>query len=234
MKKIIFLTILLILITSCENEPVDFYPADNNEYPVDNNDYSVALDTLKYYSDYILGDYGERFLISTDVTDRNYLGSTNYDFAIDSSFVQINLVYRFLDNNIVKSTFVSFARLEPITKLDPLNHNRYINFSDFVDFFNRDSFSYYTNFDLIKNSTELEIYHLNQINIDNSLYGYASSRFEQEMTPNDFNFIVDSINVIEQPIKKVEVYYSFKCIGVNSYKDELIIKNGKGKSTFEY
>ena len=70
--------------------------------------------------------------------------------------------------------------------------------------------------------------------MDKDIYTYNSADYNHEITPENFNFYIDSINVSENPIKKVEVYYSFKCIGVNSYDDELIMKNGKGKSTFEY
>ncbi len=231
MKKIIILITLLCLLTSCNNEPVDFNPEPVDLNPINNIDYAIALDTLKNYSDYILGYYGEKFLISTNVDSRSYFGSVNSQ-SIDSSFVQINLYYKFLDNNVEKLTSLNLVSLESKTKLNQLNNNHYINFTDFVNFFNKDSFNYYRYINSIKNIPEVEIHHLKSINIDNNLNGYSSSLYKQQKTTENFSFIVDSINIIEQPIKKVEMYYSFKCIGTNFYDNELIMNSGKGKSTY--
>ena len=103
-----------------------------------------------------------------------------------------------------------------------------------VEFFDRPTFDYYQINDPIESIHTVGIDYQNYYDIDNDIYSYNSFNFEQEITSENFNFIVDSINVIEQPIKKVEVYYSFKCIGVNYYDEEMLMKNGKGKSTFEY
>jgi|SRR5690554_4655802 hypothetical protein len=226
MKNIILLTSLLIFITSCENEPVDFYQANNT-------DYTIALDTLKNYSDYILGDFDEKFLVSTHVHTRGYSASFVSN-PIDSSYIQFQLAYKLLDKNIEKTTFLTFRFLESKTKLNPLNDYRYKYFSDFIEFFDRTTFDYYQITQPIETIRTVGIIFQNYYNIDNDIYGFDSFSFEQDITPENFNFIVDSINVIEQPIKKVEVYYSFKCIGTNYYGDNIVMKNGKGKATFDY
>ena len=226
MRNTIILISFLILITSCENEPVDFYP-------VENIDYTVALDTLRNYSDYILGDFDEKFLVSTYVHSKSY-GASIISNPIDSSYIQFGLAYKLLDENIEKTTFVTFRFLESKTKLDSLNHYRYKYFSDFIEFFDRPTFDYYKINYPLENIHTVGINYQNYYDIDNYIYSYNSFNFEQEITSENFNFIVDSINVIEQPIKKVEVYYSFKCIGVNYYDEEMLMKNGIGKSTFEY
>ena len=59
MKKIIYLTILIFSILSCDNEPVDFNPNIDN-------DYSIALDTLVNYDNYFIGKFNGEILVSTD------------------------------------------------------------------------------------------------------------------------------------------------------------------------
>ena len=104
MKNIILLTSLLIFITSCENEPVDFYQ-------IDNNDYTIALDTLRNYNDYILGDFGENFIVSTSVFTKGY-GALITGIPIDSSKIDFNIGYKLLENNIEKTVFVTYNFLE--------------------------------------------------------------------------------------------------------------------------
>ena len=224
MKKIIFLISLSVLLTSCCNEPVDF-KSDNN--------YSIALDTLKNYNDYILGDFNGKFLVSTNVFTRGFSAST-ISMPIDSSYIQFQLAYKLLDNNVEKSVFVSYRLLESKTKLDTNNHHKYKYFSDFINFFDRDTFEYYQINQPIENVHNVWIKYQNYYDINNDVYSYSSSEFDQQITPENFKFKVDSINIIESPIKKVEVYYSFKCLGVNFYANKLKIENGKGKSTFEF
>jgi hypothetical protein len=226
MRNTIILISFLILITSCENEPVDFYP-------VENNDYTVALDTLKNYSDYILGDFDGNFVVSTNWHAKNYSASI-ISMPLDSSYIQFQIAYKLFENDVDKSAFVTYRFLESKTKLDSENNYRYEHFTDFVDFFDRPTFDYYQINNPIENIHTVGIDYQNYYEIDNDIYSYNSFNFEQEITSGNFNFIVDSINVIEQPLKKVEVYYSFKCIGVNYYDDEMLMQNGKGKSTFEY
>jgi hypothetical protein len=226
MKNIIFSTLLLIFVTSCENEPVDFYP-------VDNNNYTVALDTLRNYSDYILGEFGGKFIVSTNVHTKGYAYSTIQN-PVDSSYIQFQMAYKLLDDNTEKSTFVTFKLLESKTKLDTLNNYRYKYFDNFIGFFDRPTFDFYQINDPIENIHTVGFDYQNYYEIDNDLNSYNSFNFEQEITSENFSFIVDSINAIEQPIQKIEIYYSFKCIGVNDYDDEMLMKNGKGKSTFEY
>ena len=226
MKNIILLTSLLIFITSCENEPVDFYQ-------IDNNDYTIALDTLRNYNDYILGDFGENFIVSTSVFTKGY-GALITGIPIDSSKIDFNIGYKLLENNIEKTVFVTYNFLEANTKLDTTNSYKYKHFSDFVDSFDRNQLVYYQNSQPANNLHSIRLIYKNHYTMDEDIYTYNSADYNHEITPENFNFYIDSINVSENPIKKVEVYYSFKCIGVNSYDDELIMKNGKGKSTFEY
>jgi hypothetical protein len=70
--------------------------------------------------------------------------------------------------------------------------------------------------------------------MNDDLTSFITYKYNEQITPENFNFTIDSIKTIESPIKKVEVYYSFKCIGVNNYLDKFKMKNGKGKSTFEW
>jgi len=226
MRDTIILISFLILITSCENEPVDFYP-------VENIDHTVALDTLRNYSDYILGYFDGKFLVSTYVSSKSY-GASIISNSIDSSYIQYQLKYKLLEEDVEKDIFLTYRFLESKTKLDSENNYKYKYFTDFVEFFDRPTFDYYQINNPIENIHTVGINYQNYYDIDNDTYSYNSFNFEQEITSENFNFIVDSINVIEQPIKKVEVYYSFKCIGVNYYDEEMLMKNGKGKSTFEY
>jgi len=225
MKNIIILVLLLIFNTSCEDEYIDFNPVDNNP---------IALDTLRNYNDYILGNFGGEFLVSTNVTTKGYSAS-HYPSMKNSSFIQYQLSYKLLSQNIEKQTFVSFRLLESKSKLDATNIYRYKYFSDFIDFFDRSTFDYYQGDEPVENEHNVWFLYQNYFHIGNDdIDRYDSSRYNQEYSPDDFIFIVDSINVIENPIKKVEVYYSFKCIGVNPYDDEIVLENGKGKATFEF
>ena len=224
MKKIGIL-ILSIFLFSCENEPVDFSP------PV--NDNSKALDTLKNYSDYILGDFNGKFLVSTHVFTKNYSAST-LSIPIDSSYIQFQLGYKLKDDNIDKSAIISYRFLESKLKLNSNNNYRYNSFSDFINFFNRNHFDYYQGSHPIENIHNIAIIYQNYYEINNDVNGYSTHKYTEQMSSENFNFSIDSIKAIQNPIKKVEVYYTFKCIGVNNYSGYLKIKNGKGKSTFEY
>lgn len=223
MRKIFFLLTSLTLMTSCCNEPVDFNPANN---------YSVALDTLKNYSDYILGDFNGKFLVSTDAYSKSYSASIN-SMPIDSSYIQFGLGYKILDNNIEKGVFVSYRFLESKTKLNTVNY-RYNYFSDFINFFNRDNFDYYQRSHPIDNIHNVHITYQNYYDINNDINSYSTFKYSKQIKSDNFNFTIDSIKAIQNPIKKVEVYYSFKCIGVNNYSVTFKMKNGKGKSTFEW
>ncbi|MBF4473807.1 hypothetical protein IRZ80_20695 [Flavobacterium sp. HJJ] len=223
MKKVIFVFTLLSLMTSCCKEDVDFKP-DNN--------YSIALDTLKNYSDYILGDFNGNFLISTNVHAKGYSASI-ISTPIDSSYIQFQLAYKLLDNNIEKSVFVSYRFHESKTKLNLVTY-KYNTFSDFINFFSRSYFNYYQISHPRENIHNVGIAYQNFYDINNDINRFDTNKYNGQIKPNNFNFKVDSIKVVENPIKKVEVYYSFKCIGVNDYSDKFKMKNGKGKSTFEW
>ena len=214
---------LSALITSCCNEPVDFNPENN---------YSIALDTLKNYSDYILGDFNGKFLVSTDIIIKGY--SVTIDSApIDSSYISYKISYKLKENNIEKSVFLSYRFLESKAKLNTDNH-RYNYFSDFINFFNRNNFDYYQTSQPIENIHNVGIVYQNYYQINNDVNSFSTNKYTEQITSNNFNFTIDSIKVIENPIKKVQVYYSFKCIGVNDYSDKFKMKNGKGKSTFDW
>jgi len=222
MKKILII-ILSVFLFSCENEPVDFNLVKNN---------SIALDTLKNYSDYILGDFNGQFLVSTHVHSKGYSASIN-SLPIDSTYIQYHVAYKLKENNIEKSLFVNFRFLEEKNKLDTVYY-KYINFSDFVGFFDRDKFDYFQLNHPINNIHNVIIQHLDYYIINNEDNSFITSKYINQMTSENFNFKIDSIKVIQNPVKKVEVYYSFKCIGVNQNQNELKMENGKGKSTFEY
>lgn len=223
MRKIIMLLTLSALITSCCNEPVDFNPKNN---------YSIALDTLKNYSDYILGDFNGKFLITTNVHTKSYSASIN-TIPIDSSAIQYQIAYKVIDNNVEKSIFVSYKFLESRTKLNTINY-RYNYFSDFINFFNRNNFEYYKISQPKENIHTVGIAYQNYYDINNDVNRYNTYKYTEQLTSDNFNFSIDSIKAIQNPIKKVEVYYSFKCIGVNDYSDKFKMKNGKGKSTFDW
>ncbi len=230
MKKITII-ILSVFLFSCENEPVDFNLINEN-----NNNNSIVLDTLKNYSDYILGDFNGKFLVSTNVHVKSYSAVINSN-PISSSYIQFQLGYKLIDNDVEKSVWVTYRFLESNTKLDINNYYRYKYYSDFVSFFNRNQFDYFQSSQPINNvhnvhNVHIEYKNFYDVNTHTDMYG--TSDYNKEMRTDDFIFSVDSIRPINNPIKKVEVYYSFKCIGVNSYRDEFKIKNGKGKSTFIY
>ncbi|MFB9108248.1 hypothetical protein [Flavobacterium gyeonganense] len=224
MRKLIFLITLLGLLTSCCNEPMYSGPDDN---------YATALDTLKNYNDYILGKFDGKFLVSTNVFSKGYSASIVSN-PNDSSYIQYQIAYKLKENNVEKSAFVSFRLLESKAKLNSGNNYRYKSFADFVHFFDRNTFVYYQENKPIEKVHNVWVKYQNLYNIDNDIYEYDSYKFENKISPKNFSFIIDSINVIENPIKKVEVYYSFKCIGVNSHKNKISIESGKGKSTFQY
>jgi hypothetical protein len=223
MRNIIILLTLLALMTSCDNEPVDFSPVNNN---------SIALDTLKNYSDYILGNFNGKFLVSTNVHTKSYSASI-ISMPIDSSYIQFQLAYKILDSNVEKSVFLSYRLLESKSKLNTVNY-RYNYFSDFINFFNRNNFDYYQISQLNDKVHNVGVLYQNYYDINNDVNGYNTYKYGEQITPENFNFTIDSIKPIESPIKKVEVYYSFKCIAVNNYSDKFKMKNGKGKSTFEW
>src|SRR5690606_20131606 len=107
MRDTIILISFLILITSCENEPVDFYP-------VENIDHTVALDTLRNYSDYILGYFDGKFLVSTYVSSKSY-GASIISNSIDSSYIQYQLKYKLLEEDVEKDIFLTYRFLESKT-----------------------------------------------------------------------------------------------------------------------
>ena len=129
MKNILYI-IFLIFLTSCHNEPVDFNNVD---------DYSIALDTLDGYSDYILGDFNGKFLISTNVFVKGY-GATTPN-PNDSIPIDYNIGYKVLNEDIFKTVFIEFGYVE---SRDNLNENfRHNSFNGFLDFFNNE-FEYYS------------------------------------------------------------------------------------------
>ena len=207
--------------TSCCNEPVDFIPENNN---------AVALDTLKNYSDYILGDFNGKFLVSTHVFTKGYSVITS--MPGDFSPLKFDIGYKLKENNVDKSIFITYRFLEAKIKLDSNYHYKY--FSDFINFFNGNQFAYYQLSHPIENIHNVVVSYGNFYTIVNDGNQFITYKYNEQITPENFNFTIDSIKTIENPIKKVEVYYSFKCIGVNDYSDKFTMKNGKGKSTFEW
>lgn len=226
MKKIA-LIILSTFLISCENEPVNFSSTNNNP------NYSAALDTLKNYDDYILGDFNGKFLVSTDVYARSY-AATIVSSAVDSSFIQFQLNYKILDNNVEKSALVTYKFLEAKAKLDPSNYYQYLNFSDFTNFFNRNEFKFTQANVPNYRIHNVSVGYYNFYDINNDVNGFDTFLYSNPITPKNFNFTIDKIKTIVSPIKKVEVYYTFKCIGTNFYNDEFKIKNGMGKSTIKF
>lgn len=222
--KNLYIILLSLFLFSCQNEPVDFTPVI---------DHQKALDTLKKYSDYILGDFNGKLLISTNAFSKSY-GASIVSLPIDSSHIQFQIGYKLKNNDIEKSAFVTYRFLESKTKLDPNHYYRYTNFTDFVDFFKKNKFNYFQNNKPIEKVHNVYLIYQNYYEINNELNGYNTHNYTKPITSDNFNFTIDSIKAIETPTKKVEVYYSFKCIGLNSFKEELKMKNGKGKSTFEY
>jgi|GEM_PF-6366535 len=223
MRKIA-LIILSIFIFSCEDEPVEFTPV---------NDYSTALDTLKKFSDYILGDFNGKFLVSTNAHVKSY-GASIVSMPLDSSHIQFQLAYKLLDDNLEKSVFVTYRLLESKNRLDADNGYKYNYFSDFIDFFDREKFKYYQLDQPIDDTHNVTLSYQNYYDINNDVNGFDTYHYDKQITPDNFNFVIDSIKAIESPVKKIAVYYSFKCIGVNYYGDELKMESGKGKSTFIY
>jgi hypothetical protein len=224
MRKIIFLLSILTFMISCENEPVDYIPVDN---------YSIALDTLKNYSDYIMVDLKGELLVSTNISIKGY-SATTLTLPVDSIYIQSYIGYKLKQNNIEKNFFVNFRLLESKNKLNTENVIRYKYFSDYVNFFDRDQFAYYNLNQPIENIHNVIINYQDFYEGNNDINRYRTDKYNDLINPENFNFTIDSINVIENTMQKIEVYYSFKCIGKNEFNDNLVMKNGKGKSTFEY
>jgi len=188
MKNIISLISLVILITSCENEPV--------VYPIGKNKYKVALDTLKNYNDYILGDFDGKFLISTNVFTKGSGAFYTNDGITDSSRIDFNIGYKILENNMEKSAFVTFYFLEANSKLDTANDYKYKHFSDFVDFFDRNQLVYkqIRHPKLTDNLHSIRIiYMYHNIFNDEDIYTYNSEDYMPQIKPEYFNFYIDSI-----------------------------------------
>ena len=226
MKNFTILITFLILLVSCEKDSVDNYEKENIKH-------KIALDTLRNYSDYIIADFGKELLVSTDVFVKGYsalIGDSN----MEKSPIQFNIGYRLIENNEEKSAFVYFGFLEDRNKLDSSNYHKYKSFTDFVDFFDRNELTYKRKENQYSTTHTAWIIYKNRYTVNEDFDRYSTNEYDPEMKPENFQFFIDSIFVNENPIKNVEVYYSFKCIGVNSYNDELVMKNGKGKSTFEY
>lgn len=224
MKKV-SLIILSIFLFSCGYDRDDFSLNKRNE---------ISLDSLKNYSDYILGDFNGEFFVSTHVSTKSY-GATTVSLPLDSSHIQYQIAYKIIDKGVEKCAWVTFRFLEAKTKLDADNNYHYKYFSDFVGFFNRNKFNYLQSVHPKENIHNVAIQYQNYYDINQAIDRYSTNEYLQQMTSENFNFTIDSVKAIENPNnRKIEVYYSFNCIGVNHYLDEFKINTGKGKSTFEY
>lgn len=225
MKKLLFTIITSAILFSCERENDNFFLEDN---PVS------SIDTLSNYSDYILADFGENSLVSISVINKGY-STLSTNLLSDSFLVQFQIYYDILENNVEKSAVISFSLIEHKSKFDTSNFNipKYKEFPDMVNFFNTSDLSYYNlnnpieDFYLHKSRAAYQ----NKYDIDNDIYGFNTVNYLEEKSSEDFSIKIDSIKA-SPSYTNVEVYYSFKCIGLNDYDDELAIRKGKGKATF--
>ena len=198
---------------------------------IDNN--SIALDTLDGYSDYILGEFDGKFLVTTNVYTRSYFAST-VSLPLDSSYIQYQLGYKLLNENIYKGIFVSFGFLEP---LDNLNDNyRYNSFGDFIEFFNRNEFVYRQDNKPYPQIHNMQINYFDYNSTDESI-DYSTINYDGIINSDNYYFIIDNVSIINDSIQAVQVDYSFQCDAytyLNTEFDEIKIRNGKGRATFEY
>ena len=223
MKNIIFLISLLLLLASCDNEPVDFNPI--------NNDYSIALDTLANYDNYFIGEFNGELLISTE---RFSSGGSVGNTLQDSVSIKYTYSYRISNSEDLKTPFISFHLYESKNKLDPNNFLRYSEYSDFQNYFNYNELEYWE-VDNYKNlTTQVSIRHIDYSQlINNSGISYQSTDFGQPPFDEN-NFQIENIREIENPSIGIEITYSFNCTLLSDSNEVIEIKNGKGKCTFLY
>jgi hypothetical protein len=224
MKNIILLLSFLILITSCENEPVDFQP-------IYKSDYEVALDTLVNYDNYFIGEFNGELLISTELFTR---GRNVGNVLQDSVTINFSYEYRISNNEYLKTPSINFSVYESLNKLDSINNYRYNEYSDFYNFFNYNELEY-VEVDNYKNlSTQVLIRHTDYSElINNTGVNYVSSDFDKPPF-HENNFQIENIREIENLFKEIELTYSFNCTLLSDSNQLIEIKNGKGKCTFRY
>ena len=224
MKKIIYLTILIFSILSCDNEPVDFNPNIDN-------DYSIALDTLVNYDNYFIGKFNGEILVSTEpFTSGRSVNNT----LQDSVSLRFDFAYKISNSEELKTPFINFIAYESINKLNSNNYFKYNEYNDFYTFFNRTRLEYW-NVDNYKNlTTQVLINYIDYSRlINNTGISYLSTDFGKPPF-NENNFQIESIREFESPSKGIELIYSFNCILFSDSNELIKIEKGKGKCTFLY
>jgi hypothetical protein len=224
MKKIFILISLFILIISCDNEPVDYYP-------INNNDYSIALDSLVNYDNYFIGEFNGELFVSTEPHSS---GRSVGNVLQDSVSIQFSYSYKISNSTDLKTPFISLLLYESINKLDSNNYHRYIEYGDFYNFFNNNELEYFE-VDNYKNlTTQVRISHIDYSQlINNTGVSYLSTDFGKPPF-NENNFQIENIREIENPSTGIELTYSFNCTLLSDSNELIEIKNGKGKCTFLY
>ncbi|KAB5490758.1 hypothetical protein [Flagellimonas hadalis] len=224
MKNILFLISLILLLASCNNEPVDFQPIHNDHY-------QTALDSLVNYDNYFIGEFNGEVLVSTEPFT---YGCSVGNLLKDSVSIKFHYSYKISNSEELKTPFIEFIAYESINKLDPNTHYRYDEYNNFYTFFNRNELEYWE-VDNYKNLTpQVRILHIDYSQlINNSALRYLSTDFGKPPFDEN-NFQIENIREIENPSFGIELTYSFNCTLLSDSNEVLEIKNGKGKCTFLY
>lgn len=224
MKKIIYLSILLSLILSCDNEPADF----NSNI---DNDYSIALDTLANYDNYFIGKFNGEILVSTEPFS---YGNSVTNILQDSVSLKFDFAYKISNSEELKTPIIDFIAYESINKLNSNNYFKYNEYSDFYNFFNKTDLEYW-NRDNYKNlTTQVIVRYIDYSQlINNTGISYLSTDYGKPPF-NENNFQIENIREFETPSKGIEITYSFNCILFSDSNELIKIEKGKGKCTFYY
>ena len=194
MKKIIYLTILIFSILSCDNEPVDFNPNIDN-------DYSIALDTLVNYDNYFIGKFNGEILVSTEpFTSGRSVNNT----LQDSVSLRFDFAYKISNSEELKTPFINFIAYESINKLNSNNYFKYNEYNDFYTFFNRTRLEYW-NVDNYKNlTTQVLINYIDYSQLINNTgisYIKKYNRFRVRISVDGVTYGLGSYETIEEALE---------------------------------
>ncbi|MFY7671350.1 hypothetical protein ACOSP6_09735 [Tenacibaculum sp. MEBiC06402] len=223
-KKIIYITLFLITIISCE-KPTIYFGDQVSE------NYQMTLDTLKNYDNYFIGEFNGKLLVSTEM---NNTVISVFNTLLDSVSVSNSFSYKINNSDSLQTPFIKVLKYEPINKLDSNNSYRYLDYSDFYSVFDYATLKYYTigNFKNLESQVLINHVDYTQL-VNNGGISYRSSYFNQ-IPDKSNNFYIESIEAIENPEKGVRITYSFNCILYSDSNEIIELKNARGRCTFRY
>jgi len=219
MRKIIYLTLLIIFCISCDkNETIQEHVSEK---------YQKTLDTLINYDTYLIGEFNGEVLAS--INQRTSWVISRYD-NLDSVRARTGITYIILNNEISKKIFFGFTIFESKNLFEE-DGARFKNSSDFYTFFNRSELEYFSPDNYKSLKPEISISYSDYWITDNSDYYYSSDFGIPPFIEN--NFFIESIREIEKPLGGIEIIFSFDSLLFSDSNKKMEIKNGKGKCFIE-